>query len=155
MNVVLSDKPQKTCIAKQTVLNILHTQNYLSEKLAEIFKSHDLSTEQYNVLRILRGRKGEPANMCSIQESMISRTSNTTRLVDKLLAKGYVTRETCPDNRRKIEVNITKHGLDALNEVDPIVDAIEQKLAEKLTDDEIRTLNFLLEKYRSSDNNNQ
>ena len=137
-------------IAKETVLNILHTQNFVVEKLGEVFKAHDLSTEQYNVLRILRGRNGKPANMCSIQENMISRTSNTTRLVDKLLMKGYVTRDICPQNRRKIEVNITKKGLTALAGVDPIVDAVESKMADALSHGELQTLNTLLEKYRSS-----
>ena len=74
---------------------------------AEIMKPYDLSGEQYNVLRILRGQKGCPANMCIIQERMLAKNSNTTRLIDKLLLKDFVTREVCPDNRRKIEVLIT------------------------------------------------
>ncbi len=139
---------------KKAVLNILHTQNFVAEKLSEVFKPHDLSTEQFNVLRILRGRKGCPANMFSIQENIISRTSHTTRLVDKLLLKELVTRQICPQNRRKIEVQITTKGIELLNEVDPMVDAIEKEMAANLSDAELDTLNLLLQKYRKADNDN-
>ena len=135
-------------LPKRTVLNVLYTQHFVSDKLAEVFKAHDLSVEQYNVLRILRGRKGEAANMCAIQERMIARTSNTTRLVDKLLAKGYVTRDVCPQNRRKMEVKITPAGLQSLDVIDPLVDAAESSLSNHLSADELDTLNSLLEKYR-------
>src|SRR5436190_2917503 len=87
----------------KTLLNIMYTQNIISEHFNEIVRPYDLSGEQYNVLRILRGQKGAPANMCSIQERMLAKTSNTTRLVDKLLLKELVTREICPNNRRKME----------------------------------------------------
>ena len=136
--------------AKRTVLNILFAQQFVTENLAEIFKTYDLSTEQYNVLRILRGRKGAAANMCSIQESMIAKTSNTTRLVDKLLLKAYVTREICPQNRRKIEVYITQKGLDVLSELDPLVDSVEKSISKNLSSEELHQLNILLEKYRTA-----
>jgi len=108
-------------ISKKTVLNILYTQNTIADKFNELLKPFDISTEQFNVLRILRGQKGKPANMCVIQERMVAKTSNTTRLVDKLLLKNLVTREVCPDNRRKIEVQITQKGLDLLDQLDPKV----------------------------------
>ncbi|WP_286968950.1 MarR family winged helix-turn-helix transcriptional regulator, partial [Flavobacterium sp. UBA4854] len=93
--------------AKKVILNIMYTQNVIQDHFNELIKPYDLSGEQYNVLRILRGQKGKPANMCVIQERMLAKTSNTTRLVDKLLLKDFVTRNVCPDNRRKIEVSIT------------------------------------------------
>ncbi|HEY0046476.1 MAG TPA: MarR family transcriptional regulator [Flavobacterium sp.] len=138
-------------LPKKTVLNVLRTQNYIHEKLNEILKAHEISSEQYNVLRILRGQKGDPANMCLIQEHMIAKTSNTTRLVDKLLAKNLVTREVCPNNRRKIEVSITSKGLDLLEEVDPKILSHEQAIAANMTEDELTQLNLLLDKYRSTE----
>ncbi len=72
-------------VEKKTMLNIMYTQNLLAESFNEVLKPFDLSPEQFNVLRILRGQKGNPANMGMIQERMIAKTSNTTRLVDKLL----------------------------------------------------------------------
>ena len=135
--------------AKKVVLNIMVTQNVIAEKFNEVLKPYDLSGEQYNVLRILRGQKGNPANMCVIQERMIAKNSNTTRLIDKLLLKNLVTREVCPENRRKIEVLITEKGLELLEELDPKVLENEKTFATNLTKTELIELNTLLEKYRN------
>ncbi|WP_395632702.1 MarR family winged helix-turn-helix transcriptional regulator [Flavobacterium sp.] len=141
-NVALKD-------AKKVILNVMYTQNVVNDKFNEILKPYDLSGEQYNVLRILRGQKGNPANMCIIQERMLAKNSNTTRLIDKLLLKDLVTRNVCPDNRRKIEVLITQKGLDLLTELDPKVDEHEKLFANNLTEQELTLLNTLLEKYRT------
>ncbi|UPT70388.1 MAG: MarR family transcriptional regulator [Flavobacterium sp. JAD_PAG50586_2] len=135
--------------AKKVILNFMYTQNVIGDKFHEILKPYDISREQYNVLRILRGQKGCPANLGIIQERMLAKNSNTTRLIDKLLLKEYVTREVCPENRRKIEVMITQKGLDILTELDPVVVQHEMLFANNLTADELEQLNVLLEKYRS------
>lgn len=135
--------------AKKVILNLLYTQNVINDKFSEVLKPYDLSGEQYNVLRILRGQKGCPANMCVIQERMIAKNSNTTRLIDKLLLKELVTREVCPENRRKIEVQITPKGLELLQELDPKVLDHEKIFAANLSQEEIVQLNTLLEKYRT------
>ncbi len=140
-------------ISKKIILNVLYSQNIINEKFNEVLKPFDLSSEQYNVLRILRGQKGKPANMCVIQERMIAKTSNTTRLVDKLLLKNLVTRNVCPDNRRKIEVTITQKGLDVLKQLDPKVIAHENYFANNLDPAELEQFNYLLEKFRNSENN--
>jgi len=136
-------------LSQKAVLNIIYTQNNINERLIEILKPYDLSNEQYNVLRILRGQKGNPANMCLIQERMLAKTSNTTRLVDKLLLKELVTRKVCKENRRKIEVLITEKGLDILKELDPKVDNYEQNIVANLSSSELEQLNDLLEKIRT------
>lgn len=146
-NIIKSNSP--IAIPKKTVLNILYTQNIISEKFSELLKPYDLSEEQFNVLRILRGQKGKPANMCLIQERMLAKTSNTTRLVDKLLLKGLVTREVCPVNRRKMEVLITKKGLDLLTDLDPKVIDHELFFSKNLNTEELELLNHLLEKFRN------
>lgn len=135
--------------SKKVILNIIYTQSVIGEKFAEVLKPYELSSEQYNVLRILRGQKGNPANMCVIQERMIAKNSNTTRLIDKLLLKELVTREVCPDNRRKIEVQITPKGLELLLELDPKVIEHEELFANNLTKEELSQLNHLLEKFRN------
>ena len=136
-------------LPKKTVINILYTQNLLHDTFNDILKTFEISVEQFNVLRILRGQNGKPANMCLIQERMIAKTSNTTRIVDKLVAKALVTREICPHNRRKMEVNITAKGLELLIEIDPKVDRFEQELQLNLSVSEAEMLNQLLEKYRT------
>jgi len=100
-------------------------------------------------LRILKGQNGNPTNMCVIQERMVAKTSNTTRLVDKLLLKELVTREICPDNRRKMEIAITQKGLNLLLEVNPKVDKHESIFAQNLSQEELEQLNTLLEKLRT------
>ena len=135
--------------SQKVVLNIIYTQNDIHERFVEILKPFDLSSEQYNVLRILRGQKGNPANMCVIQERMLAKTSNTTRLVDKLLLKELVTRTVCKSNRRKIDVLITEKGLSVLTELDPKVIDYEKKIVQNLSNPELEQLNFLLEKIRN------
>ncbi|WP_333694906.1 MarR family winged helix-turn-helix transcriptional regulator [Flavobacterium sp.] len=138
-------------VQKRTLMNLMYTQNVIADSFHEILKTYDLSAEQFNVLRILRGQKGKPANMCVIQERMIAKTSNTTRLVDKLLLKGLVTREVCEENRRKMEITITSKGLELLSEIDPKVEAHENLFASNLSQEELENLNYLLEKYRTKD----
>jgi DNA-binding MarR family transcriptional regulator len=84
-----------------------------------------------------------------IQERMLAKTSNTTRLVDKLLLKNFVTRNVCPANRRKIEVLITQKGLDVLTQLAPKVLEHEQSFSKNLNIEELEKLNHLLEKYRN------
>jgi DNA-binding MarR family transcriptional regulator len=141
-NAILDD-------AKKVILNLMYTQNVIGDKFSELLKPYDISGEQYNVLRILRGQKGTPANMSLIQERMIAKNSNTTRLIDKLLIKELVTREVCPQNRRKMEILITSKGLKLLTELDPKVTAHEQLFITNLTNEEALELNRLLEKYRT------
>lgn len=145
--IIKSNSP--ISIEKRTVLNIMFTQNVIADAFNEILKSFDLSVEQFNVLRILRGQKGKPANMCVIQERMIAKTSNTTRLVDKLLLKGLVNREVCEENRRKMEITITEKGLQLLAELDPKIETHECLFAANLSTEELENLNNLLEKYRT------
>lgn len=136
-------------LEKKTILNLIYTQHVVYDKFSELLKKYDLSSEQYNVLRIVRGQKGKPANMCMIQERMIAKTSNTTRLVDKLVAKEMVIRNVCPANKRKMEVTITSKGLEILTVLDPIVETFESDFGTKLTSEELHLFNTLLEKYRN------
>ena len=134
--------------SKAVVLQMYYTQSFVHEGVNALLKPFDLSMEQFNVLRILRGQKGQPASMGFILEHMVARTSNTTRLVDKLVSKELVTRKICPNNRRQMEVEITAKGLQMLQEVDPKIDAFEQQMCAHLTSEEIQQLNTLLAKYR-------
>jgi DNA-binding MarR family transcriptional regulator len=135
--------------SKRIIFNLIHTQSLIAEHFNEVLKPYDMSGEQYNVLRILRGQNGNPANMCLIQDRMLAKTSNTTRLVDKLLLKKLVTRNVCPENRRKIEVLITQKGLDILTDLDPKVIEHENLFAKNLNSEELEQLNILLEKFRN------
>ena len=134
---------------KKTVLNISFTSIWVKDEILNALKPHDISIEQFNVLRILRGKKGEPTNLQDIQERMINKMSNTTRLVDKLIMKGLVERFICEKNRRKVDIYITENGLNLLKELDPIVEKTEETLTSNLTEQELIDLNTLLTKLRA------
>ena len=133
-------------IARQTFINVILTSNAFKRELLKVLKPHDLSIEQFNVLRILRGQKGNPLNLQDIHDRMVSKMSNTTRLIDKLILKGFVKRTECKNNRRKIEVYITALGIEKLGELDDIVNSTEAQVTSKLTTTELKELNRLLNK---------
>ncbi len=135
--------------SRKLVLNIIVTANFITEKIAEALKPFGISNQQFNVLRILRGQKGNPANLSTIQERMVSKMSNTTRLVDKLVDKNYCERIVCPSNRRKVEIRITEDGLELLQKIDPVIDKVENDIAKKINEKEILSLNTNLNELRS------
>lgn len=134
----------KMSLSQASVLNLLFTTNWIKDEFLVQLKPFDLSLEQFNVLRILRGQKGKAINLQDIQERMVTKMSNTTRLVDKLITKKYVTRTTCKSNRRKVDIAITNLGLETLKEVDPLIDATEKNMTKNLTHEELIQLNKLL-----------
>ena len=134
--------------SRKTVLNISYSSIWIKDEIASVLKPYDISMEQFNVLRILRGKKGDATNLQDIQDRMINKMSNTTRLVDKLILKDLVERFTCEKNRRKVDIYITEKGLNLLKELDPIIDATETNITKNLNSDELETLNYLLTKIR-------
>jgi len=139
----------KLPLGKKTVLNITYSSIWMKDEIISALKPFDISIEQFNVLRILRGKKGEPANLQDIQERMINKMSNTTRLVDKLILKGLVERFVCEKNRRKVDIYITEEGLNLLNEIDPVIEEKETLMTSKLSPLELENLNALLTKLRT------
>lgn len=134
--------------SRRLLISLLYSANKVTDEIGEALKPYDLSIPQFNVLRILRGQKGKPANLSTIQDRMVSKMSNTTRLVDKLILKEYVERVVCETNRRKVEITITDNGLQFLNEIDPVVDEAEKKITDHLSPEEVEELTELLQKLR-------
>ena len=129
-------------------LEIMFTGYWLSDNVSSLLKPYGISVEQYNVLRILKGQKGKPINLFSIQERMIHKMSNTTRLVEKLRLKALIERVTCANNRRMVEITITDEGLELLKYLDPIMKANMQSTFALLTTKEAKQLSSLLQKVR-------
>lgn len=132
----------------RSIIHLTLVHHRIQEELQAALKPFEVSLQQFNVLRILRGRKGEPANMSTINDRMVTKMSNTTRLVDKLMAKGYVSRQTCPSNRRKVEIDITPEGRDILLQMDEAVAESESRLLNALNQEELKQLNILLDKIK-------
>lgn len=131
----------------KAVVNLLFTNSYLVSFQTAVLKPQDLSPEQYNVLRILRGQQGKPVTIAAIQERMLNTMSNASRLVDKLKAKALVNRDECPENRRKVDVRITEKGLRQLELLEPQIAALNKKVIH-LDESELLVLNNLLDKLR-------
>lgn len=132
----------------RTLLNIMFTSSWLGDRMSGITKPYDISEQQYNVLRILRGQKGNPVNLMDIQQRMLHKTSNATRLVEKLRQKRLVERILCEQNRRKVEISITRKGLDLLAELDPILNTKDVEMFKTLNEKEAIMLGDLLDKLR-------
>ena len=111
-------------LSKKTVVALLYTSNFINSKLNDVLKPYDVSIHQFNVLRILRGQNGQPASLTIVQERMISKMSTTTRLVDKLIKKGFVEKDINIENRRKTDIHITKDGLNFLVKANDLIESI-------------------------------
>lgn len=138
---------KKIPIERRTIIHMELVNNKINEIIGAALKPFEVSLQQFNVLRILRGQKGCPANLSTLNERMVTKMSNTTRLVDKLLNKGYVQRSVCETNRRKVEIAITDRGMEALSEMDKAMDAAEGKIVNSFSKEELTQLNTLLDKF--------
>ncbi|MDB4306848.1 MarR family transcriptional regulator [Flavobacteriaceae bacterium] len=130
--------------SKTVVIDLIKAASLVIETISKNLKPHGISLPQFNVLRILRGQKGVAANLFTVQERMIHKMSNTTRLIDKLIDKKLVRRAVCEENRRKIELYITAEGLELLQRVDPIVAAVENNFTALLDQESLENLDALL-----------
>ena len=133
-------------IAKNTVVGMLMAGNKAEQYLNATLKPFDISLQQFNVLRILRGRKGKAANLNTVQQRMIHKMSNTSRLIDKLIEKKLVERNICADNRRKIELFITMRGLNLLSNLDNKIQMTEAEILNPLSIDDQKILRNLINK---------
>ena len=133
-------------LTKNTVVGLLKASSIAEDFLAKVLKPYEISLQQFNVLRILRGRKEKPANLSTIQKRMVHKNSNTTRLIDKLIEKILVERKTCEENRRKIELIITPKGKSMLYELDLVIEKAETEILKPLDLEEQKSLRKLLNK---------
>lgn len=134
---------------QKALVNVLFTSRVIEDVHSGKLKIWDLTLPQFNILRILRGQKGNPATVKLLTERMLDKSSNASRLVDKLLEKGLVRRVSCPNDRRAVEVTITSEGLRVLDEI-----AKEHpegpSTGPGLTEEEARTLSDLLDRLRDT-----
>ena len=132
----------------KAVVNIIYTNGWLSQKQMEVFRPHGLTTPQFNILRILRGQYPNPSTINMLIDRMLDKSSNASRIVDKLESKGLVKRKQCNDDRRAVDVFISDLGLSLLAQIDNELEEWESKI-NKLTEQECGVLNDLLDKLRS------
>ncbi len=132
---------------QKALINLLFTYNHVVGKMNVFFKKHDLTRQQYNVLRILRGQYPQPSTVNLIKERMLDKMSDASRIVQRLYQKQLIERKTAYEDRRSVEITISDQGLKLLSDTDgQVKDFIH--LMKNLSDDEAKRLNLLLDKVR-------
>jgi DNA-binding MarR family transcriptional regulator len=129
-------------------INIMYTANWLNEKIASILSQEDITQQQYNILRILRGAD-KPLSTLQIRARMLDKMSDTSRIVDRLVAKELVEKNTCPTDKRLVDVVLSKKGFAMLEKLDQLnhhLDALMKGISEK----DANTMNQLLDQLREA-----
>ena len=131
----------------QVWINLMYTHNHLMDHISQVFKKHGITKQQYNVLRILKGKNNMPATCGEVKGVMLDKNPDLSRLGDRLVAKGLINRAVNEDNRREVELSITKAGLERVDRMHPELRENMQVLY-NLSDEEARQLSGLLDKLR-------
>lgn len=132
---------------QKLAVNLMFTHGWLMSSNKELLNEYEITITQYNILRILRGQYPNPVSINLLKDRMLDKMSDTSRLVERLRAKGFVDRKICNNDRRKSDVKITEIGLDLLKKLDHI-DEESDKLFSNLSKSEAIMLNDLLDKLR-------
>jgi DNA-binding MarR family transcriptional regulator len=133
---------------QKMMLNIFVTSSWFGTESARVLKPYKITMQQYNVLRILRGQQGKPASVGLIQERMLDKSSNASRLIDKLVLKKLVDRKPCPADRRQMDIKITGKGLELLSSVDAPMQDIDKNLSKLITQHEALLVSDILDRVR-------
>ena len=132
---------------QKLLVNLIFTGNWIKDINGQLLKPFGLTTQQYNILRILRGQHPKPASVNLLIDRMMDKMSNASRLVEKLRLKGFVERRECEADRRQADVVVTQEGLDLLKRIDVAMVAFEKRF-EHISEEESRQVNQLLDKLR-------
>jgi len=132
---------------QKLAVNLLYTSNWLNYQYQQHFKNYDITMQQFNVLRILRGQHPNYCTLKLIKERMLDRMSDASRIVDKLVEKKYVVRHQCPSDRRSVNLLIADKGLALLKELD-LIDESTKDMFKNLNQKDIEKLNQLLDDLR-------
>lgn len=128
-------------------INLGFTSSWLTGKRTELLKPFEISIQQFNLLRILKGQYPKPSPLKLITDRMIDKMSNTSRLVEKLRQKQLVKREVCPTNRRQVDIYITEKGVDLIDEASKVIEGNITSQA-TISESEAKELNRILDKMR-------
>jgi len=130
------------------LINLLYTNYYVGSKMRNYFKPFDITNQQYNILRILRGQQPKPASIGLLKERMLDKNSDVSRIIDRLLKKDWIERTECKSDRRQKDIIITKKGLDLLSKI-ALDETQNLNIISNLSIEETEQLNFLLDKIRT------
>ncbi len=132
---------------EKALINLIFTHNWMQNNFRSLFKAKDITIQQYNVLRILRGKYPDFVNPNYVKDVMLDKNPDLTRLCDRLVSSNLITRCTDPDNKRKVNLRITDPGLKLLEEFDPLMAKLNESMVH-LNEEESARLSDLLDKLR-------
>ena len=133
---------------QKATINLIYTFNWMNERIKIMLDKYDITPQQFNILRILRGND-KPLSTLQIRERMLDKMSDTSRIVDRLILKGLVKKVICKTDRRLVDVTITQKGKKILQKIDQQEDEMS-KIVQALSEAEAKALNKLLDKVRQS-----
>ena len=131
----------------QAIVNVLHTYNWCSDKLKQTVLPYDITIQQFNVLRILRGQYPDPSTVSLLKARMLDKMCDASRIVDRLVQKGLIVKDGNAQDKRAVDVMISDKGLDLLDRMDQEV-SVSDLISANLTEKEAQQLNMLLDKMR-------
>ena len=136
-------------VYQKATINLIYTFNWMNERIKSMLDQYDITPQQFNILRILRGA-GKPISTLQIRQRMLDKMSDTSRIVDRLIKKGLVRKVVCEGDRRLVDVTISEGGLELLDRIDAHQDDMDS-VFKNLDEDQAITLNNLLDKIRSKE----
>jgi DNA-binding MarR family transcriptional regulator len=136
-------------VYQKATINLIYTFNWMNERIKSMLDQYDITPQQFNILRILRGA-GKPISTLQIRQRMLDKMSDTSRIVDRLIKKGLVKKVVCEGDRRLVDVTISEGGLELLDRIDAHQDDMDS-VFKNLNEDQAITLNNLLDKIRSKE----
>lgn len=134
---------------QKALVNLLFTYGWAIEKIKDFLSQEDITHQQFNILRILRGAHPKPLSTLQIRERMLDKMSDTSRIVDRMVLKELVEKRTCPADKRLVDVTITEKGQALLRRLDEAPASVDAALS-SLSEEEADQLSSLLDKLRSS-----
>ncbi|HEX2534108.1 MAG TPA: MarR family transcriptional regulator [Chitinophagaceae bacterium] len=135
-------------VRQKAMINVLFSYGWILEKIKNMLAQEDITHQQFNILRILRGSFPTPLSTLQIRERMLDKMSDTSRIVDRLVAKGLVQKVTCAKDRRLVDVTITDKGQELLRKLDTEAGQMDLNIMGNLTEEEAEALSNLLDKLR-------
>lgn len=131
----------------KVIVNTIYTYGWVTDLLRQRLSKHQITMQQFNILRILRGQHPNPATINVLKDRMLDKMSDASRIVERLVQKGLVNRCINQKDRRAVDIIITEKGLDLLKLLDPVITPLDV-LKNNLSEDEVHQLNHLLDKLR-------
>jgi MarR family transcriptional regulator, 2-MHQ and catechol-resistance regulon repressor len=134
---------------QKALINLIYTYHWATEKIRKVLSEEDITLQQFNILRILRGSDPQPLSTLTIRERMLDKMSDTSRIVDRLVLRGWADKKLSSTDKRLVDVSITKAGKNLLKRMDEKGDAMTG-IIDKLDQSELKSLNHLLDKLRGN-----